>query len=35
MRTAELPDFRKLWGKIEKNMNKGLYTFTIDNSNDL
>ena len=32
MRPAALPDFRKLWGKIEKDMNKGEYTLTIVNN---
>ena len=32
MRTAGLPDFRKLWGKIDKKIDKGIYTLTIENS---
>lgn len=29
MRTAGLPNFRKLWGKIENDLNKGEYTIEI------
>lgn len=32
MRTAGLPNFRKLWGKIETDMDPGTYTITITNS---
>ena len=31
MRPAALPDFRKLWGKIDKDLSKGDYELTIDN----
>ena len=29
MRTAAFPSFRKLWGKIENDLDKGTYTFQI------
>lgn len=32
MRTAALPDFRKLWGRIEQPIKKGTYTLKIENS---
>lgn len=32
MRPAALPDFRKLWGRIEKDLNKGEYILTITNN---
>ena len=32
MRPAALPDFRKPWGRIEKELNKGDYTLTITNN---
>ena len=32
MRTAGLPDFRKLWGKIESDLSAGDYNLTISNS---
>jgi hypothetical protein len=32
MRTAALPTFRKLWGRIERNLDEGRYTYTIKNS---
>lgn len=35
MRTAGLPSFRKLWGKIEKKLDIGTYTLTIDNNYDV
>lgn len=35
MRTAGLPNFRKLWGKIENGMEKGTYTLTITNLYDV
>ena len=35
MRTAGLPNFRKLYGKIEKDMPKGEYQLTIDNTYDV
>ena len=31
MRTAGLPNFRKLWGRIENGLPKGKYTVHIDN----
>ena len=31
MRPASLPDFRKPWGKIERNLQKGNYILTVDN----
>lgn len=35
MRIAALPEFRKLWGRIETNIPAGNYTLTIDNSKRL
>lgn len=35
MRTAGLPNFRKLWGKIEQDLEAGDYVITIDNSKEL
>lgn len=35
MRTAGLPSFRKLWGKIEKRLEPGTYQLTIDNRYDV
>lgn len=35
MRTAGLPNFRKLWGKIEKNLAAGNYSLTITNLYDV
>ncbi|EGR27197.1 ligand-effect modulator 3 LEM3 family protein, putative [Ichthyophthirius multifiliis] len=32
MRTAALPNFRKLWGIIEKGLEKGFYTLNIENN---
>ena len=32
MRTAALPYFRKLWGRIEEDLPAGEYTILIDNS---
>jgi len=32
MRPAALPDFRKPWGRIERDLNKGNYTLTIQNN---
>lgn len=32
MRTAGLPTFRKLWGRIETKLEKGTYTFEIENN---
>lgn len=32
MRTAALPTFRKLWGRIETDLPEGRYIFTIVNS---
>ena len=34
MRTAGLPDFRKLWGRIE-HLNKANYTLRIENNYDV
>lgn len=31
MRTAGLPTFRKLWGKIDEILESGNYVMTIDN----
>lgn len=31
MRTSGLPNFRKLWGRIEKTLEKGNYTMKIKN----
>ena len=35
MRTAGLPNFRKLWGRIENGLKKGLYRLQIDNNYDV
>lgn len=35
MRTAGLPDFRKLWGKIENDLQPGTYTVQITNRYDV
>jgi hypothetical protein len=35
MRTAGLPNFRKLWGKIETRLEAGTYTVTIQNNYDV
>jgi hypothetical protein len=35
MRTAPLPTFRKLWGRIEEDVYKGNYSVTIQNSFDV
>jgi hypothetical protein len=35
MRTAGLPNFRKLWGKIGTNLEPGNYTVTIQNNYDV
>jgi len=35
MRTAGLPNFRKLWGKIEKDLEPGTYIVTIANNYDV
>lgn len=32
MRPAALPDFRKLWGRIDEDLEPGLYTLTINNN---
>jgi len=32
MRTAGLPDFRKLWGRITVDLPAGTYNLKIDNS---
>ena len=32
MRPAALPDFRKPWGRIERDLTKGDYTVTITNN---
>lgn len=32
MRTAGLPNFRKLWGKIDKDLEEGQYQVTIKNN---
>lgn len=32
MRTAGLPTFRKLWGKIEEDLPKGVYQIEIENN---
>ena len=31
MRTAGLPNFRKLWGRIEKGLDTGKYVLEVDN----
>jgi hypothetical protein len=35
MRTAGLPNFRKLWGRIEEDMKAGTYNLTIVNNYDV
>lgn len=35
MRTAGLPNFRKLWGRIDGNLKKGDYLVEIDNNYDV
>lgn len=35
MRTAGLPNFRKLYGVINQDLTKGLYTLKIDNNFDV
>ncbi len=35
MRTAGLPNFRKLWGRIEAGIKAGTYELTIDNNYDV
>ena len=35
MRTAGLPNFRKLWGEIGQTLKKGTYTVEIDNTYDV
>ena len=35
MRTAGLPNFRKLWGKIESDISPGTYTLAITNNYDV
>lgn len=35
MRTAGLPNFRKLWGKIESNLKPGTYSLEIKNNYDV
>ena len=35
MRTAGLPNFRKLWGKIESPLKAGTYTLVIENKYDV
>jgi hypothetical protein len=35
MRTAGLPNFRKLWGRVDKGLKKGLYKVEIDNTYDV
>lgn len=32
MRTASTPNFKKLWGRIEQDLEPGTYTIKIDNS---
>lgn len=32
MRTAALPNFRKLWGRINGDLEKGMYTMKIHNN---
>ena len=34
MRIAAMPNFRKLWGRIDTDLKAGNYTLTIDNSKD-
>lgn len=35
MRTAGLPNFRKLWGRIEENIEPGTYEVKINNTYDV
>ena len=35
MRTAGLPNFRKLWGKIDKDLEKGKYSVDISHNFDV
>ena len=35
MRTAGLPNFRKLWGRLEQGIKKGTYNVTVDNNYDV
>jgi hypothetical protein len=35
MRTAGLPNFRKLYAEIKENLTKGQYTLTVDNHYDV
>jgi hypothetical protein len=35
MRTAGLPNFRKLWGRVDKGLKKGLYKVEIVNTYDV
>jgi len=35
MRTAALPSFRKLWGRIEQDLQPGKYTILIGNNYDV
>jgi hypothetical protein len=35
MRTAALPHFRKLWGKINTDLEPGTYTVTINNCKNI
>lgn len=35
MRTSGLPNFRKLWGKIENGLDQGNYTLTINSLYDV
>lgn len=35
MRTAGLPSFRKLWGKITTDLTAGTYTLTVQNNYDV
>lgn len=35
MSTAGLPTFKKLWGKIEHDLEKGKYALTIENNYDV
>ena len=35
MSTAGLPTFRKLWAKIDRDLDEGYYIFTIENNYDV
>jgi hypothetical protein len=35
MRTAGLPNFRKLWGRLDDGIKKGLYNVVIENKYDV